>query len=300
MAWRRLVHHGIVIGIFSHPELILAIPPGLFILRRTHTLLAAPALALYCYQINSNMKNQLFSACLVLLATFSLIGQSDYRQYEVVRFKAKMGQHGDFEKALAAHNKKYHNTAPYKVGVFEIRTGPSSGEYELAMGPMTFTQMEGRPSGEEHEKDWQKVLEHVESIGEAIYWRADKDLVYQPAGSENYSAFRWRYGYVKPGQFDRFEKLIGQVIEVMKTRNHKASFQYYYRWGASQGPHVCTEMGMNSFSYYDTSPSWREEFEAVHGEGSMDMFSEELDLCIDRAKTYDELVKFLPALSSDF
>ena len=86
----------------------------------------------------------------------------------------------------------------------------------------------------------------------------------------------------------------------MKTRNHKASFQNYSRWGASQGPHACTELGMNSFSYFDQGTVWKDEFEAVHGEGSLDMFNEELELCIDRSKTYDELVKFMPALSSDF
>ena len=246
------------------------------------------------------MKNQLFLFLMVVFTSFSLWGQADYKQYETVRFKVKMGHQADFEKALAAHNKKYHNTAPYKIGIFEIWTGPNSGQYELSMGPMTFTQMEGRPSGEEHEKDWQKVLEHVESAGEAIYWRADKDLVYTPAGNENYGSFRWRYSYVKPGQFDRYEKLLGMVVEVLKTRNHKASFQYYYRFGASQGPHVCTELGMNSFSYFDQDLNWTEEFEAVHGKGSMDMFNEELELCVDRSKTYDELVKFLPALSSDF
>jgi hypothetical protein len=246
------------------------------------------------------MKNQLLLAILVVFTTFSLIGQADYKQYESVRFKVKMEHQADFEKGLAAHNKKYHNVAPYKVSIFEIWTGPNSGQYELSMGPMTFTQMEGRPSGEEHEKDWNKVLEYVESVGEAVYWRADKDLQYRPAGSDNFGSFRWRYFYVKPGQYERYKKLVGMVIDVMKTRNHKASMQLYSKFGASQGPHTCMELGMNGFSYFDQDMMWKDEFEAVHGEGSLDMFNEELELCLDRSKTYDELVKFLPALSSDY
>src|SRR5690349_7599447 len=89
--------------------------------------------------------------------------QTDYKQWETHRFKVKMGQEDDFEKSLAAHNKKFHNAAPYKTSVFSLHTGPNSGDYEIALGPMTFTQLEGRPAGKDHDEDWAKVMSHVES-----------------------------------------------------------------------------------------------------------------------------------------
>lgn len=246
------------------------------------------------------MKNLLFTLCLIMWTTLSLQAQTEYKQWETHRFKVKMGHAEDFEKGLAAHNKKFHNAAPYKTGIFEIRTGPNSGDYELVMGPMTFTQMEGRPSGKEHDADWAKVLEHAEPVGETVYWRADKDILYAPAGSEAFNTMRWRYNTLKPDQRDRYKKLLEQVEAVFETKKLGAGFTAYWKYGASQGPHVCTELSMPGLKYLDRPDTWIKDFEEVHGEGSYDLFIEDMDKCVDRSKTYDELVHFRPDLSSDY
>ncbi len=245
------------------------------------------------------MKNLLFTLCLMVWTTLSLQAQTDYRQWETHRFKVKMGQSEQFEKGLAAHNKKYHNTAPYKTGIFEINTGPNTGEYELAMGPMTFTQMEGRPAGKEHDEDWAKVMEHVQSSGETVYWRADKGISYAPAGSETFNTIRWRYVTLRTDQKDRYMKLLAQNIKVFETKKLGAGFMAYWKYGASQGPHACIELSMPGLSYLDRQDTWIKDFEEVHGEGSYDMYLEQLNICVDRSKSYDELVKFRPDLSSD-
>jgi hypothetical protein len=246
------------------------------------------------------MKNLLITLCMVMVGSFSLTGQTDYKQWETHRFKVKMGHEDDFEKGLAEHNKKFHNAAPYKTSIFEINTGPNTGMYELAMGPMTFTQMEGRPSGKDHDTDWAKVMEHVESSGETVYWRADKDIRYAPAGSESFSALRWRYFTLRPDQRDRFDDLLAQVEKVSETKKLEAGYSAYWRYGASQGPHVCTELSMPGLSYLDRADTWIKDFDEVNGEGSYDRFLEDLDRCVDRTKTYDELVKFRADLSSDY
>lgn len=245
------------------------------------------------------MKNLLFTLMLLTLACFSLQAQTDYKQWETHRFVAKRGHEADFEKGLADHNKKFHTTAPYKTSIFEINTGPNSGAYELSMGPMTFTQMEGRPAGKEHDADWAKVMEHVESTGESVYWRADKDISYAPAGSESFSSFRWRYMTLRPDQRDRFEGLMAQVEKVFETKKLGAGFMAYWKYGASQGPHVCTELSMPGMKYLDREDTWVKDFEEVHGEGSYDRYIEDLNMCVDRSKTYDEFVKFRADLSSD-
>ncbi|MDZ4748789.1 MAG: hypothetical protein SH808_09895 [Saprospiraceae bacterium] len=246
------------------------------------------------------MKNLLFTLFLFTWANISLQAQTDYKQWETHRFKVKMGHSENFEKGLAAHNKKYHNAAPYKTGIFDITTGPNSGEYELVMGPMTFTQMDGRPSGTDHDADWAKVLEHVESVGETIFWRADKDILYAPEGSDAFTAMRWRYNTIRPDQRDRFTDLMKQVEQVFETKKMGAGFAAYWRYGASQGPHVCTELSMPGLKYFDREDTWVKEFEEVHGEGSYDRYIEDLNLCVDRTKTYDEFVKFRTDLSSDY
>ena len=247
------------------------------------------------------MKNLFITLSLLLGMSTSGWAQTDYMQWETHRFKVKPGQTEMFEKGLAAHNKKFHNAAPYKTAVFSLHTGPNSGDYEIALGPMTFTQMEGRPSGEAHDSDWEKnVIAYVESTGESEYWRADKDIEYAPPGSEAFSAIRWRYFTVKPGQGDRFASMLEQVENVYKTKNLGAGYRVYWKWGASQGPHVCAEMSMKSYAYFDQPNTWEKDFEEVNGEGSYDRFMEDLDRCIDRTKTYDEMAKFESSLSSDY
>lgn len=59
-------------------------------------------------------------------------------------------------------------------------------------------------------------------------------------------------------------------------------------------------MSMKSYAYFDQPNTWEKDFEEVNGEGSYDRFMEDLDRCIDRTKTYDEMVKFESSLSSDY
>jgi hypothetical protein len=247
------------------------------------------------------MKNLFITLLLMSWTLITVQAQTDYKQWETHRFRVKIGQEADFENALAAHNKKFHNAAPYKTGIFQVHTGPNSGDYELAIGPMTFTQLEGRPAGEAHDSDWAKVMEHVASTGESVYWRSDKDIMYTPAsGTDGFNTNRWRYFTILPGERDRFEGLLKQVAEVYTAKKYAASFTVYWKWGASAGPHACTEIGMKSLAYFDQANTFEKDFEEVHGFGSLSKFYEEFELCVDRTKTYDEIVEFMPDLSSDY
>jgi len=246
------------------------------------------------------MKNLLFTLCLVLGLSFSLTGQTDYKQYETHRFMAKRGHEADFEKGLGDHNKKYHNAAPYKTSIFEIITGPDSRAYELSMGPMTFTQMEGRPSSADHDADWAKVMEHADPVGETQFWREDKEIVYMPEGADKFTAYRWRYFTIKPGQGDRFESMVNKFMTVLSTKKYPASYKLYWKFGASEGPHACVELGMSSWAYFDRPNTLEADFEEVHGKGSYQDFSDDMENFVDRSRTYDEMVKFNPALSSDY
>ncbi len=246
------------------------------------------------------MKNLLITLCLLTWVSISAWAQTDYLQFEVASYTVKLGQRDMFEKGLAAHNKKFHNADPFKVGVFRVESGPGSGEYVLVMGPVTFSQIEGHPSGTEHDGDWQKnVLPYVESISESNYWRVDKDITYRPEGSATYNKSRLRFFTLNPGQSDRFKAAIQMIADVYKAKKYNATYTVYWKYGASQGPHVATEIGMNSWSWFDQPNTIQKDFEEVHGAGSWQKFMDELDIAIDRTKTFDQLDSFRPDLSSD-
>lgn len=239
---------------------------------------------------------------LVGLLAFAMtaMAQTDYKQYEVMNLKPKPDKLDLFKKGLAAHNKKYHSADPYKAGVSTVITGPNSGEYTWVMGPTTWTQLDGRPDKGEHDADWDKnVTPYVESTGEVSYWRMDKDILYRPANVNmaTLTKGRLRFNTILPGQRDRYKEAVNKVAEVFKKKEYKASFTVYWREGATQDSNVATSLDFDKWAYFDNGANFVKDFDEVHGANSYNRFMEELDLCIDRRKTYDELSEYLPELS---
>jgi hypothetical protein len=246
------------------------------------------------------MKKMLMVLGIFLFAFSMGNSQTDYMQWEAGYITAKAGQGEMFKKGLAAHNKKFHNADPYKIAVFSVLSGQHSGQYFLGMGPVTFTQIEGRPSGDEHRMDWQQnVLPYVESEGETDFWRLDKQIQYKAPNSDNFARSRIRFVTLLPEQRDRYKDALKQVLNVLKTKGYAASWNVYWKWGASTGPDVITEINMEHWSYFDRDIDFQKDFEEVNGEGSYDRFLEELKLSVDMSKTYDELWQFMPELSSN-
>jgi hypothetical protein len=241
----------------------------------------------------------LLLSCLLFAAVGNLSAQTDYEQWETSYIKPKAGHTAMFEKAVAEHAKKYHSTDPYKMWVFSVSTGPHSGSYFVALGPVTFTQLGGRPASDEHNADWEiNVMSHVDSDTETIFWRMDKDYMYRPEGSDGFGMSRLRFTTLVPGEWDRYEDLLRKVFEVHKIKKYTHAWSVYWRYGVSTGPHVVTELNFSNWAYLDEASTFKKDYDEVHGEGSYERFIEELGLCTDRTKTYDEIITFEPKLSS--
>jgi hypothetical protein len=233
-------------------------------------------------------------AVIICSASFA---QSDYQQFVVVYVKPKLDKVDLFKKALSAHNKKYHSTGAYKARVFAVDGGPSSGAYAWVMGPTTWTQMDGAPGEGEHNADWEKNINpNLESAGETIYWRAVKDISYEPEGAPTMNKSRLRFSYVLPGQMDRFMEQMKKIIAVYKQKKYAASFSLATRQLASTGPHVVSFLGFSKWAYFDNGAVFAKDFDEVHGTGAYERFLSELTLCIDRAKSYDEFSTASPEL----
>ncbi|MFZ1677068.1 MAG: hypothetical protein WBP41_14955 [Saprospiraceae bacterium] len=246
------------------------------------------------------MKNLLITFCLLTWYSMSGFSQTDYNQWEVASYTPKLGMRDMLEKGLAAHNKKFHTANPYKIGVMRTISGPGTGDYTLVMGPVTLSQIDGRPSGAEHDADWQKnVIPYVEAVSDAAFWREYKEVTYAPAGSMNFTKSRLRFFTLNPGQMDRMKAALKLISEVYKAKNIQASYTVYIRYGASQGPHIAAEIGMANWSFLDEPNTFQKDFEEVHGVGSYQKFLDELEIALDRTKTYDVLNVFKPELGSD-
>jgi hypothetical protein len=243
------------------------------------------------------MKKQFLLFGLLVFALSAAHAQTDYVQVEVMSITPKADKLDLFKKGMTAHNKKYHSQDPYKVSVSYLVTGPQSGSYVWIMGPTTWTQMDSRPDKGEHNLDWEKNLTpYTESSGAVSYWRLNKDLSYQPEGSATFPKSRVRYIRVLPGQFDRYFEQMKKIVAVYKAKKYKSSFDLWEHVDVTDGPNVVTINAWANWAGRDSGNNFVKDFEEVHGAGSWMRYQQELDLCLDRSKTYDELMEAAPEL----
>jgi len=237
----------------------------------------------------------LFVGMIAFVITASL-AQTDYVQVEVMSVTPKADKVDLFKKGMAAHNKKYHPAGLYHVSVSYIVTGPRSGSYLWAMGPTTWTQMDGRPGKGEHDLDWEKnVTPYTESSGAVSYWRMNKDASYNPEGVTTTKS-RVRFNYVLPGQMDRYVEQMKKIVEVYNKKKYKRSFALWQHYGATNGANAVTINAYANWAGLDETINFAKDYEEVHGANSWARFMDELDLCLDRTKGYDELMESQPDL----
>ncbi len=121
-------------------------------------------------------------SCVLLLAMVVPIqtAAQDYAMYETQYLTVLPGHSDAFNDAITSHNQRFHSAGPYTAAVYFILNGPYSSQISWVMGPSTWTQLDGRPSGDPHDSDWaQGVLSHAVA-GLTEYWRRDDDLSTPP------------------------------------------------------------------------------------------------------------------------
>jgi hypothetical protein len=244
------------------------------------------------------MRRMSFVLTAFVFAVTASTGQNtNYMQWEVMYITPKADKIDLFKKGLAAHNKKYHPAGAYHASIAAVVSGPNTGAFAWIMGPTTWTQMDGRPGAGEHQLDWDKnVGMYVEKYSESSYWRLNTDVNYRPEGADGFLKQRDRVYDVKPGQGARFTEQIKKVLEVYKQKKYVAAYSLYERVDATAGHEAIVGISFAKWAYFDSQPNFRSDFESVHGVGSFDRFLEELDICLDRSETFDELLEWMPDL----
>lgn len=96
-----------------------------------------------------------FFLWLFVAAAFFANGQGK-TLYEVNFVKPKAGMRSTFEANWKAHLAKFHKTEDKRT-VFEVLSGPHSGEYHIVEGPIAYADMDTeRPNAKEHGLDLEK------------------------------------------------------------------------------------------------------------------------------------------------
>jgi len=119
------------------------------------------------------MKNLLFIFLILpLLATAQTSGSELI--FEISEIRVSPDKVKVFEAGVAAHNKRYHPDGAAGARVYWVANGPHTGEYRWVMGPGPWSSYDTRPSGSEHDNDWQQaVAQHTMMGGSTDYIRLD-------------------------------------------------------------------------------------------------------------------------------
>jgi hypothetical protein len=246
------------------------------------------------------MKKLILSIGFIAFVFGLAMSQTNYLQVEVTHLYPKPDKLDLFKKALAAHNRKYHATDPYKVSVSYSFTGFNAGSYTWIMGPTSFTQLDGRPAKGEHDIDWEKnVVPLCQSITPASYWRLNQELTYRPEGVTSMPKSRLRFNVVYPGKIDRYVEQMKKIVAVYKKKQYKIAFEVWMHYGLTDSYNVVSINSYANWAGLDMPIEFAKDFDEVNGTGSYVRFIEDFDACIDRSKTIDELGESVPELGGN-
>lgn len=244
------------------------------------------------------MKNILFLAFLLPLMA---IGQNteEYGVFETAILSPNPTQVNQFEKGIAAHNKKFHGDGPYGVRVYWIVNGPNTGSYAWVMGPFPWSANDNRPTTEDgHDTDWNSnIMPYVTAgSGTQSYWKFNseishfaKDFTIKNMLTDNYD--------VKRGKMKDAMKLIEKINKVYTEKLPNETYGIY----TNEFPSTKEGRDLTVISFFDKS-SWLgqdngldKKFDEVYGNGSWEKFLKDWYDVTDGAET--ELWIFRPDLS---
>ena len=243
------------------------------------------------------MKRLLVLALVCLPVELAAQDAQNYVMYEAQYLTPAPGKMAEFSAAMAAHNKKFHASGPFQANVWSILTGPYSGQYSWVMGPCTFTDLDSRPSGADHESDWAKVVSFTVPMGEEYgeYWRLDADSSYMP-DNKIHPILRIRFYDIQRNEGYRFNRLLEQIKEVYQKKQYPVQFRVFRNrfFSGSAGRDVATVATFDKWADLDRDVSFSDDFEEVHGKGSWRLFMDEISDVVVSAQ--DELRELMPDL----
>ncbi|MDH3649902.1 MAG: hypothetical protein OEQ53_09470 [Saprospiraceae bacterium] len=235
---------------------------------------------------------------LVMVIPMVVWAQADYSMYQTIYLKPDLKNLKTLGENLAAHNKKFHSEGPHSAVVWQVVSGPKSGGMVWAMGPCTFSDLDNRPAGDDHQSDWRdNVLSLLKDASNVEYWRQIDDLSVGAGGPPS-PMIRVRYSSVVRGQGYRVRGLFKKMSDAIKAMEGDQTWGVYVnelQQGYENGRHWATTSGFDSWSEFDEDGTFRETFVKVHGENSWVPFLNEIREVF--SNTWDEMWRLRPDLS---
>jgi hypothetical protein len=197
--------------------------------------------------------------------------------FEQIYLEPRNGELTKLEDGVKKHNAKYHdgNSGP-KAYLFNIWTGPASGQYVWAMGPMKLSHMDS-PLSREHTRDWEMNVERYARSHSYEYSLRDEELTYNPKNElvgENVLVRRFD---VK----NRFEDMdavveaLGSITKTLVKMDAKIARRVYRsQFRSADRKDIALVYPFKSWTRFEDSnglpPNFQDSYDRINGKGSFE------------------------------
>lgn len=216
----------------------------------------------------------------------SIIAQTneDYVMFLSLYLDPAPGKAVELVKGAKVHNQKFHAEGESKAYLWSIMSGPRSGQFVWVQGPVHYVTFDTDLT-EEHNMDWEKnVASNCRKVHTIQMWRRSDTHSYNPDNEIVGDKVIARVFKLKShsGAQEAVMDVILKIKEVCEAKNYNLARRVYTQEFRSEtGENVSLIYPFESFTELETRrglpPSFLEDYEAVHGQGSTAAFQEILD-----------------------
>jgi hypothetical protein len=210
--------------------------------------------------------------------------KKEYNMWESIMLTPVNSQLKTLQENMRKHNQTYHNEGAYDAQVFNVVTGPNSGNIIWEMGPLMFSHLDGRPSEGGHDEDWRdNVMPYIKKMHSIEYWR-DMEKLSNTDGWDGDNSKRpimyIRYFEVEKGHGYTIQNLLKRMSDAVKEMGGDVPWGLYsneFRQG-DIGRHISWVAFYENWTEFDNDDaSFKEAYLKVHGENSWDSYIRGMD-----------------------
>lgn len=216
----------------------------------------------------------------IFLFTTVVRAQEDYVMFLSLNLDPTPGKTAKVIEGLKAHNAKFHAEGDSKAYIWNIVTGPRSGQISWAQGPIKYSKLDEGLT-DDHNADWEaNVAAHCRSVSDIRMFRRHEGATYNPANETVGEKVLARIFYGVSDQAALLEGM-SKIGEVFKAKKYNFARRVYTsEFRTKDGERLFLIYPFSSWTELENRkgipPNFAADYDSVHGEGTWAKFRESL------------------------
>ena len=212
---------------------------------------------------------------LILLLTCATLIAQDYVMFQTQYLELKDGQHSALQAGVKKHNKKFHDgsNGP-EAYLWYVNTGPYSGQYNWAVGPSKFADMD-QPLSAAHVKDWENNVEKYARSHGHIFMMRDEEMTYNPENETVGENILMKRIPIKNGQehIEAVEEAVQKIARALRRTRSKIARRVYRDAFPDGHQEIMLVYPFSSWSEFEGGvrglpEGFQDRYEKIYGKGS--------------------------------